>query len=243
MTLLTNVWNATIKLLLPSLALAVLLLSGKVASYSLVVTSVLGAAVLLAVVAMVLTLALNRRTRSLVDRINNLTGGLLRRVAKHHTHEVMTQLRSETRVVLRRSWRRMTLGAVSYAMLQALLLYLCLDMLGSQLSPITVFAGYAMGSALTLVPLTPGGVGISETGSAALLVALGGSPAATAAGVLLYSTFTFLLEIPVGVTGAAIWWVRRPATVAELPPSPSGNAQEPWHQGSKARTQPRQLSH
>jgi uncharacterized membrane protein YbhN (UPF0104 family) len=62
---------------------------------------------------------------------------------------------------------------------------------------------------LTLIVLTPGGSGFTEAGTAAALVALGGSPAAVAAGVLLYRGFTFALEIPVGGLLLGGWLVRR----------------------------------
>ena len=74
---------------------------------------------------------------------------------------------------------------------------------------------------LSLVLVTPGGVGVPETGCVALLVALGGDPATSAAGVLLYRLFTYLLEIPVGGLGIA-WWVSRGKAHAELTPTPSG---------------------
>ena len=59
-----------------------------------------------------------------------------------------------------------------------------------------MFAGYAFGRLLTSVVATPSGVGIAETGSAGLLVAFGGDPATSTAGVLLFSLFTYLIEIP-----------------------------------------------
>ena len=54
-------------------------------------------------------------------------------------------------------------------------------------------------------------------GLTGLLVALGGQPANVAAGVVLYSTFTVLLEIPVGTAITAAWWAR-PARLAVRAP-------------------------
>jgi hypothetical protein len=118
-------------------------------------------------------------------------------------------LRDELLTAFRRGWRRMTLGALGYAFLQTVLLYLCLAMLGSPIPPLAVFAAYATGSALTLVPITPGGVGLSEAGSAALLVTFGATASTAAAGVLLFSTFTRFLAIPFGTACATMWWCRR----------------------------------
>ena len=65
--------------------------------------------------------------------------------------------------------------------------------------------------------LTPGGVGVAQTGAAAVLIALGGDPVVIAAGVLLYSTFTFFLEIPVGGLVAARWWLTQRSTTGGGP--------------------------
>jgi uncharacterized membrane protein YbhN (UPF0104 family) len=110
--------------------------------------------------------------------------------------------------LLRRRWHRMLLGMTIYAVLQATLLWLILHMLGSSLGIVYVFAGFSFGRLLTLLVVTPGGVGIAETGSAALLVALGGDAAVVAAGTLLFSAITFALEIPVGGLWGLLWWRR-----------------------------------
>ena len=99
---------------------------------------------------------------------------------------------------------------VAYALLQAVLAWGCLRAVGSTLTVPEVFAGDAFGRLLTSVVATPGGVGIAETGAAALLVAFGGDPDSSTAGVLLLSVFTYLLEIPAGAVGWLMWAVWTP---------------------------------
>ncbi len=89
-------------------------------------------------------------------------------------------------------------GMVAYLLLQGLLMWACLAAVGSHLGWAQIAAGYALGRMLTLVALTPGGTGFAETGAAAVLIALGGDPAVTLAGVLLFSFFTYVCEIPGG---------------------------------------------
>ena len=72
-----------------------------------------------------------------------------------------------------------------------------------------MLAAYAVDRVMSMVFLTPGGTGFAEAGTAAVLVALGGAPAAMAAGVLLYRGFTFALEIPVGGVWLGGWLVAR----------------------------------
>ena len=69
-----------------------------------------------------------------------------------------------------------------------------------------LFAAYALGRLLTAVGVTPGGLGITEAGTLAVLVAWGADKPAAAAGVLVFAIFSHLLEVPLGAIGWAAWW-------------------------------------
>jgi len=117
---------------------------------------------------------------------------------------------------LRRGWRQMTVGGVGYPALQALLLWLCLTSVDAHVGPLAVLMAYAVERLLTLVPLTPGGVGFVETAATATLVAFGADPAAAAAGVILFRVFSFLVEIPVGGVIAMVWLARHRRAAAAV---------------------------
>jgi putative heme transporter len=119
-------------------------------------------------------------------------------------------------VALRRGWRQITVGGVGYPALQALLLWLCLTSVDARVTPVAALVTYAVERLVTLVPLTPGGVGFVETAATATLVAFGADPAAAAAGVILFRVFSFLVEIPVGGVIAMVWLARRRRLVAAL---------------------------
>ena len=73
-----------------------------------------------------------------------------------------------------------------------------------------MLAAFALSRLLTSVAVTPGGLGVVEAGSVALLVAMGADPAQAASGVLLFTIFTHVLEIPFGVAAWLVWlWGRR----------------------------------
>lgn len=59
-----------------------------------------------------------------------------------------------------------------------------------------------LGRLLALVPITPGGAGLAEAGSAALLVALGAERAASGAASVLVSVMTLLVPVVLGVLAA-----------------------------------------
>jgi putative heme transporter len=130
--------------------------------------------------------------------------------SRHRMEQEVLALRHRTVGLVRGRWHHLTFGMVAFLGAQAVLQWLCLRMLGSDLSPVQVFAGFAFGRLLTSLVVTPGGVGISETGAAALLVnAFGGDPAVTASGVLLFSGYAYFLEIWAGGLGYAMWVLRR----------------------------------
>ena len=57
--------------------------------------------------------------------------------------------------------------------------------------------------------VTPGGLGLVEAGSVALLVAMGADPAQAAGGVLLFTIFTHIIEIPFGALAWVFWLLTR----------------------------------
>ena len=114
----------------------------------------------------------------------------------------VTTLLSQTAELAQRRWLPLTVGTVGYAGLQFVLFELCLNAMHTGLSAALVAAGYAVDRLLTLVPVTPGGVGVVEAGVTAVLVAVGGDPTAVATGVLLFRAFSYFAEIPIG--GAVI---------------------------------------
>ncbi len=122
----------------------------------------------------------------------------------------LLEFRDRVAEVVGRRWLQLSLGTLGYAVLQAVLLWACLRVVGGPLSVTVVLAAFAVDRIMSMVVLTPGGTGFAEAGAAAALVALGGAPAAMAAGVLLYRGFIFALEIPVGGAWLVGWlWAHR----------------------------------
>jgi uncharacterized membrane protein YbhN (UPF0104 family) len=115
---------------------------------------------------------------------------------------------TQTKELVRRHWLAMTVSALAYAALQLLLFELCLNAFHPGLSVTIVAAGYAVDRLLTLIPITPGGVGVVEAGVTAVLVALGGDPTSVATGVLLFRAFSYFAEIPIGGAVALGWLTR-----------------------------------
>ncbi|MCU1592299.1 MAG: hypothetical protein JWP11_3555 [Frankiales bacterium] len=215
-TALTSLWNVLVKLALPVVALGLLVVAGGLPTPGLALAALLAAGTLLSVLLLVTVALASERAAGLLGRVCQIAGSaglrLVRSSRPLACEEAVLELRRRMTSLLRRRWHRMLLGMTTYAVLQATLLWLILHMLGSSLGIVYVFAGFSFGRLLTLLVVTPGGVGIAETGSAALLVALGGDAAVVAAGTLLFSAITFALEIPVGGLWGLLWWRRSART-------------------------------
>ena len=210
----TGLWNVMAKLALPLVALVGLLVTGDIADQRLVIASAVASVLLgLLVATMVAGLSSERFTSAcaaIVEAVGTRALGLLHRRRQIHWDSAVLDLRHRTIGLLRQGALKMSLGMVAYALLQAVLAWQCLRAVGSTLTVPEVFAGYAFGRLLTSVVATPSGVGISETGSAGLLVAFGGDPVTSTAGVLLFSLFTYLIEIPIGGIGWLTWALYTP---------------------------------
>jgi uncharacterized protein (TIRG00374 family) len=123
--------------------------------------------------------------------------------------EGFRQMWAQCAHVLRRGWAGLAVGGIGYPLLQMLLLWSCLVALQVHVSIGAVVAAYAIERLLTLVPLTPGGVGVVETSATAVLVGFGADPAGALAGVVLFRVFSYLIEIPLGAVVTAAWFARR----------------------------------
>ena len=134
---------------------------------------------------------------------------LLRRPRELGWEQGITRLRDQTRDVMRTGWLQMTLGTLGYFVMYFILFWLCLHICGLVTGVGTLLAAFALGRLLTSVAVTPGGLGVVEAGSVALLVAMGADPAQAASGILLFTIFTHVLEIPFGVVAWLAWlWGR-----------------------------------
>lgn len=143
-----------------------------------------------------------------LDRASRLVGDLVHRPVTTHLARQLPELAVRTWTVVRRRWGRLTVGTAGYLALLALLFAGCLHTMGVDLTLPSLVAGLAADRVLTLLPITPGGVGVVEGGTALVLTALGAAPEPVVSGVLLYRAFTYFAEIPVGGLSAMVWTLR-----------------------------------
>ena len=234
-TLLTNLVDVGAKLVLPIIAVVALVNAGDSVTAMLRYTAlVAGLAFLVLAACAAAILTSSRCTVGVgraVERVARPVLHALRRPRDLDVVGPLLDVRRESARVVADGWLPMSLGISGYVALQGLLLGLCLHVTHSGVTWPEVLAAFALERALTVLPLTPGGVGIADVGLVGILMALGGDPAGAAAGAVPYRGFVFALEIPVGGGTLGVWLLRRHRAARRSPlvPRALGNPRRVAH--------------
>ena len=212
-TFLTNLWDVGVKLLLPVVGVLALTRAGEDVMPSLRNTALVATGGFVALVAVAAGLLAAPHGAEFLGRLmERCVHAALRLVGRDRPLRITASLhdvRRECAALVARGWLRMSVGIVGYVALQCLLLGLCLHLTGAGTNVAEVIAGFAVERLLTIVPVTPGGIGFADLGLAGILLALGGDPAGVAAAVVLYRLFIFVVEIPVGGGTLGLWLLRQ----------------------------------
>jgi putative heme transporter len=215
--LVSGVWNSFIKLGMPVLALALVLLQGG-AGGGRVTAALLGiAGVVAAVVAFALMLRSDEQARRfglLAGRWATRVQGLVRRGPVAGWELATVKFRSRTVELVEHRWIGITVTSlVSHLSLYAVLLVALRDVgvSDAEVGWAEVLAVFAFARLATAIPLTPGGLGFVEGVLVTGLVGAGGDPDEVAAAVVVYRALTWALPILVGI-GCYLWWRRQSLT-------------------------------
>ncbi|MDQ4058146.1 MAG: YbhN family protein [Actinomycetota bacterium] len=207
----TGVWNNFVKLGMPVLALALLVLVGE-AGGALTVAALIGLAVLAGAIGLfAMILRSDRLARLVGERLGRLVSkvrGLVRRGPVTGWADAFAGFRTQTTNLLAARWMALTLATLmSHFSLYAVLL-VSLRHVGvseNEASWIQVLAAFAFIRLVSALPITPGGLGVVELGLTAALIAAGGDRAEVVAGVLVFRALTYLLPIPFGALTYIAW--------------------------------------
>lgn len=211
-TFLTNLWDVAAKLSLPVVAAVVVARAGTTVGVVRLAAVVAGAA-FVAVVAVGAMLLYSPRCTTALGRLIERVGHALLRAAGRdrdlHVTGALLAVRTECADIVAKGWVRMSVGILGYLALQCLMLWACLTLTRAGAAAPVVFAAFAVERMLSVVPLTPGAVGVADLGLVGVLLALSADPVGVTAGAVLYRVFIFALEIPVGGGTLALWLLGR----------------------------------
>ena len=230
--LVSGVWNSFIKLGMPVLALALVLLQGG-AGGGRVLAAVVGIAGLVtAIVIFALMLRSEdqaRRFGLLAGRVASRLLGMVRRPAVSGWELATVKFRNRTIDLVAHRWISITVWSlVSHLSLYAVLLVALRDVgvSDAEVSWAQVLAVFAFARLATAIPLTPGGVGFVEGVLVTGLVGAGGDPDEVAAAVVVYRALTWALPILVGI-GCYLLWRRQAWTTPAQEAQRAAQARQP----------------
>jgi uncharacterized membrane protein YbhN (UPF0104 family) len=234
-TLVSGIWNVFARLGLPVLALLVLVTADRPGA-GLIAAAAVGLA-LLAVMAAGLTLLIRSESFALsagraLQHILAASCRLARRQLPPGAAGWLPGFRHRAgALIAERGWRITAATAASNLTLWLVLLA-CLRGVGLSQAQVpwqTSLAAFAFVRLLTVLPVTPGGLGITELGLIAILAAGAGhrASAQVTAAVLLYRAVTYLPPIPLGAI-ACLVWQHAPGLIRARQHDTSPPGHRPW---------------
>ncbi len=119
---------------------------------------------------------------------------------------LVTDQRQRIQHVVRSGWWRMTLGMTGQFVLLFGLYWVAARVVGMDLPVPELICAYAFRQMLTVLAVTPGGLGVTEVGTAGLLVLFGADGGAASATALLYAIYAHLVVVPFGLAALGAWW-------------------------------------
>jgi len=135
---------------------------------------------------------------------------LIRHPKEEQWGDAAVQTRTQALDLVRARWFTMTWTLLLPSLFEYFLLLFCLRGLGVGPGSVgwdDVLVAYSVAKLLTVIPVTPGGLGILDLGLVGVLVSSGGPHDEVVAATLLWRGLTFLPTIPVGAVLGARWAV------------------------------------
>lgn len=209
MVIVTGVWNVLARVVLPVVGIVAIIFGIGQLNPVVAQAALLGALIGIGVVvAFWGVLASEEFAHKLGRWAMRVTRRLRRRRASPvDLEQVITTLRRDIIDIVRYGWLEMTYGLIGFFGVYYILFWFCLNSMGVQMPFAYMFGAYTVGRLLTAVGITPGGLGVTEAGTAAVLVGWGADPAQATAGVVLFSLYTHFFEVPLGVLGWLLWLI------------------------------------
>lgn len=212
-TLVSGLWNVFARLGLPVIALLAVAISGRPSVVPAAAAYGGAGALLMAAAGFRALLRSERaacRVGQFLQRAETLGCRLARRRPSQRIADSVLRFRAGTSTLLAERGIRITVTTMLASTVPWLVLLTCLRATGLSQGQVpwqTSLAAFAVVRLVTMLPVTPGGLGITELGLTTTLAAgLGAAPTArVAAAVLLFRAVTYLPSIPLGAL-AYLWW-------------------------------------
>ena len=209
--ILNGVTNTLLNVGYPLIAIVLLASTGEDNAF-LTRAATIGAVVFVVGVGMLVAIMHSEKQALRVGRVWDSLASLMLRPIKRGpvrgSGAAIARFREDSIDLVRRRWYAMILCVVVGTMTVFLVLVVALRVTGIGWSDVTLieaFTAWSLVRLLTALPLTPGGIGITELGLVGTLTQFGGEEAKVVAAVLLFRALTVLPPIVIGALVAFTW--------------------------------------
>lgn len=212
-TTVSGIGNALVKLAIPVLAV-VLLAFDRSVDKRVVGLAALGLGILaVLIVVLVLVVRSDSFARRIGRGLGRLVSGVMKLVRKGPIEgwdDKASEIRADTVDLLTSRWKQISLASIASQLAFFVILIVSLRVLGVSSDDVgfaEAFSAFAIVRLVTTIPITPGGVGITQLGLVGMLAA--GAPDGTepeiAAAVMVYTALTYLVTFPLGIICYLVW--------------------------------------
>jgi putative heme transporter len=215
--ILNGIWNNLLNAGYPIVAVTLLALTGETNDV-LMRAAFLGAVLFIVVVAVLVAIMHSEkqalRFGRFWDRVATVALRLLRRGPVQGSGLALVRFRVDSLELLRRRWLALSATIIIGTLSVFLVLLVALRVTGIGASDVTIieaFTAWSLVRLFTALPLTPGGIGITELVLVGTLTQFGGDEANVVAAVLLYRALTYLPPVFIGALVAFTWRRHRAA--------------------------------
>jgi putative heme transporter len=206
----SNLLAFAVLLTMPVLAVPAILIRGRQVDQSLEHALLVGAVVFGVLFVIGVVLVRSERALDAVGRALQWVRNKVRR-SSPPSDDVPDRLRAQRDLILRtlgRRWWEALLGSIGRWALDYAALLAALAAVGARPAASLVLLSYVAAQVLTLIPVTPGGLGFVEAGLTGTLVLAGVSGGDAVLATLAYRLVSFWLPIPAGLAGLVAFRAR-----------------------------------
>jgi uncharacterized protein (TIRG00374 family) len=203
----SNLLAFAVLLAMPLLAVPAIVVRGRQVDKSLEHALLIGAAAFAILFVIGVVLARSDRALDWLGRTLQRLRNMLRRRSPP-TEDIPDRLRAQRDLILHtlgRRWWEALLGSIGRWALDYATLLAALAGVGARPAASLVLLSYVAAQILTLIPVTPGGLGFVEAGLTGTLVLAGVAGGDAVLATLAYRLVSFWLPIPAGVVGWVVF--------------------------------------
>ena len=205
---------------LPLFTLPLLVLTGTEVPHRLLAAAWIGIAVFVALASVLALLLWTRKPLAWIGGSIDAVASRLRRRPRSDLGDRLVAERNEIRRVLGSHWIGAIGTSIGRWLFEYLTLLFTLVAIGASPDPALTLLAFTIAELLSLVPLTPGGLGFVELGLVGTLVAAGVDGQAALLATLVFRLVSFWLPLPLGLAAAYLFRRRYPRQTRS-----SGNGQ------------------